>query len=68
MKTEYKNPKGQIIEMWKTGEYIMVHNTVTKDITIVWGEDGMCGASSIEEGLRFIGYNTEDRSVLKKHN
>ena len=52
-KTTYTSANGNLIDRYFIGRYTIIHNVTRGEITIVYGEDGMCGATDLEAAFKF---------------
>jgi hypothetical protein len=48
---------------YKTSEGLLMDNA--GDLTVIFGEDGMCGATSLEAGLRLINWDKDAETTVE---
>lgn len=54
-----KKTKTRVDHYFNSNGYTLIHNLETNDLTLIFGNDGLCGVTSLEEGLKMIGWDYE---------
>lgn len=58
-KSIIQKTKTRVDHYYHNNDQILIHNTESNELTLVYGQDGMIGVSSLEAGLAMIKWDSK---------
>lgn len=52
-----KKTATRVDHYFKVNGYILIHNLQSNELTLVFGDDGLCGMTDLESALKHIGWD-----------